>query len=125
MARRSLILLVLLACASAAGAAEPPRGNITIDRIAAIKYPTNPTWSPNGRMVAFLWDQGGKQDLYVVTPGLKPVALTDFAVDPSMRLSDIGQFAWLSDDQILFARNRQLWSVSLAERKPAPFPGPS
>ena len=64
--------------------AEPPRGSITIERIADIKYPTNPAWSPDGTQVAFLWDAAGKQDLFVVTPGSAPVALTDFPVDPDL-----------------------------------------
>ncbi len=42
------ILTLAIALAVGAGgvaAAEPPRGSITIERIAAIKYPTSPAWS--------------------------------------------------------------------------------
>ncbi len=100
-------------------AAEPPRGSITIERIAAIKYPTNPAWSPDGAKVAFLWDAAGKQDLFVVTPGSAPVALTDFPVDPDLLVSDIGAFAWASNDEILFGKDGQLWTVSMATTKAA------
>ena len=73
-------------------AATPPRGSITIDRIADIKYPGAPAWSPDGTTVAFLWDAAGKQDLYLVKPGSAPVAATNFPVDPKTPRSDIGRF---------------------------------
>jgi dipeptidyl aminopeptidase/acylaminoacyl peptidase len=105
------------------GAAEAPRGSITIDRIADIKYPTNPAWSPDGTKVAFLWDAAGKQDLFVVTPGSKPIQLTDFTVDPDLLLSDVGSFAWASNNEILFAKDGQLWTVAPTSAKPARFAG--
>jgi dipeptidyl aminopeptidase/acylaminoacyl peptidase len=107
----SLVLLLGLVVTPIA-AAEAPRGSITIDRIAEIKYPTDPAWSPDGRTVAFLWDAAGKQELFAATPGQAPKALTDFPVDPDMLLSDIGAFEWAGPDQILFGRDGKLWTVA-------------
>ena len=99
-------------------AAAPPRGSITINRIAAIKYPTKPAWSPDGKTIAFLWDEAGRQNLYAVRPNEKPVALTDFPADPDTLLSDITDFEWASPEQVLFGKEGQLYSVSLSSRQP-------
>ena len=112
-----------LALALTAMAAPAPRGSITIDRIADIKYPSEPEWSPDGKTIAFLWDAAGKQDLFAVKPGGSPTALTDFPVNPAMQQSDIGKFEWASDEQIIFAKDGSLWTVSLNSPKPARLPG--
>lgn len=52
--KRFIFWLVFLIPAVRSTAAETPRGSITIDRIADIKFPTAPAWSPDGKMVAFL-----------------------------------------------------------------------
>lgn len=104
-------------------AAEAPKGSITIDRISHVKYPSAPSWSPDGKMVAFLWDAWGKQDLFVVVPGKKPVALTDFPVDPDILTSNINSFNWLSANEILFTKDGVIYTVSptAASPKAAPF----
>jgi dipeptidyl aminopeptidase/acylaminoacyl peptidase len=92
-------------------------------RIAAIKYPTDPVWSPDGRTVAFLWDAAGKQELFAATPGEAPKALTDFPVDPDLLLSDIGAFAWTGPDRILFGKDGKLWTVTPSSPHPAIYAG--
>jgi dipeptidyl aminopeptidase/acylaminoacyl peptidase len=104
-------------------AQQAPRGSITIERIADIKYPTEPKWSPDGKTIAFLWDAAGKQDLFMVRAGEPPIALTDFPVDPNLLVSDIGHFEWSSSGEIIFSKGDQLWRVSISSPKPEPLAG--
>jgi dipeptidyl aminopeptidase/acylaminoacyl peptidase len=120
---RFLLTAALTASAVTSPAAEPARGSITIERISQIRYPSAPAWSPDGTSIAFLWDAWGKQDLFVVTPGQKPIALTDFPVDPDIRTSDIASFAWVSPSELLFSMNGALWTVSPAAPKPSRLSG--
>jgi len=41
--------LIALLASSTLAAAGPPRGSITIERIAEIKYPSEHAWSPDAR----------------------------------------------------------------------------
>ena len=104
--------------------AEAPHGSITIDRIAQIKTPSSPAWSPDGTRVAFLWDAAGKQDLFVASPGQAPTPLTDHAVNPDTLESNIGEWEWLSNDRIVFTKDGGLWTISLASpARPTRLPG--
>jgi dipeptidyl aminopeptidase/acylaminoacyl peptidase len=102
---------------------EPPRGSLTIDRIADIKYPTEQAWSPDNKTVAFLWDAAGKQDLYISQGTGDPIALTDFPVDPEILTSNIARFEWASATEIIFSKDGSLWSVSTDTHKPARLAG--
>jgi len=119
----SLTLSLAVSSAACLTAQEPPRGSITIDRIADVKYPTEQAWSPDGKTVAFLWDAAGKQDLFMARPGSPPVALTDFPVDPDLLISNISHFEWTSPDEIIFGKDGNLWTVSIASRKPVRLAG--
>ena len=93
-------------------AAEETAGSLTIERIASIKYPSNPTWSPTGQQIAFLWDEAGNQNLFSVQPGKQPVALTSFSARSHDLAGDISDFRWISSNSILFLKAGKLWTVS-------------
>jgi dipeptidyl aminopeptidase/acylaminoacyl peptidase len=119
----ALALSLVVSLTTLTAAQEPPRGSITIDRIADIKYPTEPLWSPDSKSVAFLWDAAGKQDLYLAREGQTPIALTNFPVDPEIYTSNIGHFEWASATEILFSKDGSLWSVSTTSPRPARLSG--
>lgn len=112
---------LLLLGLSASVAATEPRGSLTIERIAAIKHPSQPVWSPDGKRIAFLWDSAGVQNLFVVTPGDESTALTDFPPNPDDLTGDIDRFEWIGSERILLLRDGKLWTVSTTER-PAEIP---
>jgi len=118
--RYLVCVLFLVSFIKGAAVAQTPRGSITIERISQVKYPSAPAWSPDSRSVAFLWDAWGKQDLFVATPGQKPVALTDYPVDADILTSNIASFAWLSPNEILFVKDGALYTVSPAASSPRP-----
>jgi dipeptidyl aminopeptidase/acylaminoacyl peptidase len=121
--RLGLVLFACLCISLAVAAQQAPRGSITIDRIADIKYPTDARWSPDNQTIAFLWDAAGNQQLFMVRPGSPPTHLTDFPVDPNLLQSDIGHFEWSSPSEIILARGGGLWTVSTKAPSPKPLPG--
>jgi hypothetical protein len=120
----ALLFMASVTSVSRISAEQAPKGSITIDRIADIKYPTEQQWSPDGKTVAFLWDAAGKQDLFMVRASGQPVALTDFPLNPDIILiSDIAHFEWAASDEIILSKDNQLWSVSTSSPKPQTMPG--
>ena len=117
------LALPLLAAVVLIAAPPAPKGSLTIDRISEIRYPTDQQWSPDSKLIAFLWDSAGKQDLYVAEPGKPPVRVTDFPVNPNMLQTDIGRFEWASPEQILFLHEGALWSANAANQRIARLPG--
>jgi len=68
---------------------------ISLEDVLNIKYLGKWDWSPDGRFIAYIWDDGGVKDLWIVEPGVQePRKLTcakkgvsDFAWSP--RTSDL------------------------------------
>jgi dipeptidyl aminopeptidase/acylaminoacyl peptidase len=90
-------------------AAAAPAGGLTIDLLTQIKHPSQAAWSPDSRRVAFVWDQGGVQNLYVADAPAKmpPSRLTSY---DSGQLSDL---SWTPDGrELLFVHGGDLWQVS-------------
>src|SRR4051812_34473591 len=102
---------------TAAAAAE--NGLLTIDRLVDIKHPSQAAWSPDSRRVAFVWDVGGVQNLYVVDAQASgpPSRLTSYNDGP---ISDV---SWTHDGRaLLFVRAGDLWQVSAdASGQPKPL----
>ena len=114
MNRKNLAFCCIFMALASMPTAQEPRGSLTIDRAASIKHPSEARWSPSGERIAFLWDDAGNQNLFVVTPGEKPIALSNFPPNPDDLAGDIGGFEWIADDEILLQHGGKLWKVSAA-----------
>jgi dipeptidyl aminopeptidase/acylaminoacyl peptidase len=109
------IALGSLACGCGGAGAErqaaAPAGGLTIDLLTQIKHPSEAVWSPDSRRVAFVWDMGGVQNLYVVDAQASgpPSPLTSYNDGP---ISDV---SWTQDGRaLLFVHAGDLWQVSAA-----------
>lgn len=102
--------ITLVAVAGPASNQDP--GRLTIDRLVAIKHPSNPLWSPDGKKVAFVWDEGGVGNLYVVEASAansNPRRLT------SLKEGQVGGAFWSKDGSaILYPKDGSLWQVAIA-----------
>jgi Tol biopolymer transport system component len=85
---------------------------LTIDRLMQIKHPSSPTPSPDGKYLAFVWDERGVWNLYLVSTSggtTAPEKLTTFA---SGQVSDP---FWSPDgNAIFFPHAGELWKVDIA-----------
>jgi dipeptidyl aminopeptidase/acylaminoacyl peptidase len=108
--------LALLTWTIGASALAQPAGRLDMEAILAIRHPSGASWSPDGNRVAFVWDRGGVQNLYLVDRvGGWPEALTSFSeglLSPPF---------WSPDGvRLFFERGGELWSLAIAEKGSAP-----
>ncbi len=91
-------------------------GNLTIDSLLDIRFPSAPVWSPDGRTIAFLWDRAGVQNVFTApAAGGPPVALTHYDSDL------IGSLFWSHDGRTIhYVRQGGLWQVPAGGGAPAP-----
>jgi dipeptidyl aminopeptidase/acylaminoacyl peptidase len=89
---------------------------LTIEQIIDIKHPSEPIWSPDGKHIAFVWDKGGVENLYLASADGQgpPVALTSFSE------GQISRAFWSRDSQtVYFPRGGDLWKVSAVGGQPS------
>lgn len=88
-------------------ASAQSEGVLDVETLLAIRHPSGACWSPGGNRVAFLWDRGGVQNLYV-SDRLSgwPEALTDYG---SGLLSE--PFWSLDGETLYYERDGELWSL--------------
>src|SRR5215469_4528527 len=107
-----VVCLAVFGLSSDGGARQVGRTKgLTIEQIIKIKHPSEPMWSPDGRQVAFVWDQGGVSNFYVASANGQgsPLALTSFAD------GQVGGAFWSRDGQTLyFPHEGGLWQVSIS-----------
>jgi len=103
------VLLGLGVACSRPTAPGPASASLTIDRIVEIKHPSQPAWSPDGRSVAFVWDQGGVQNVFVVDSrgaSQAPKSLTSYETGA------VDNLFWSPDGRTLFfVRDGDLWRL--------------
>ena len=117
---RNALLVVLISYAGTAADvnAQPARTQLTIERITAGPSltgisPAAPTWSPDSRAIAFLWN-----DRAVPTRSLWIVDRTTDAARrllPADNSAAVSECVWSVDGSaILFLQRGDVWSLSLA-----------
>jgi dipeptidyl aminopeptidase/acylaminoacyl peptidase len=114
--QRSVVCLLVtgaaFGCTGTRVSAPPPlSGPLTIDRLMQFKHPSQPTWSPDARRLAFVWDLGGVQNVWVMdmasTPPSPPRQLTTFDEGP------VDNLFWSRDGGSLwFVRDGDLWRIA-------------
>jgi len=86
------------------GPVESGIPDIRIEDILAIKYPAPGRWSADGKQLAFIWDDGGARDLWVVCPGGNPVRVSDGQ-------ASVRSYDWSPDGHLVYAQSNQIWTV--------------
>lgn len=85
---------------------------IDLDSVLGIKYPEVPRWSPHGKYLAFLRDDGGVKDLWIFSPEenkLERVSGAEGFVDT---------FSWSpSGNYLLYSQNGTIWKAGVAQGK--------
>jgi dipeptidyl aminopeptidase/acylaminoacyl peptidase len=110
------IAITLLAIASAASAQSAgQKQKLTIEQLIDIKHPSDPIWSPDGKLVAFVWDRAGVANFYVANADGSgaPKPLTTFSEGQVS-----GAFWSENSDLVYFPHDGDLWQVAASGGAP-------
>lgn len=107
----TLVGLSVVGCSTRA-AEQPTVAKLTIENLIDIKHPSNPIWSPDGKLVLFTWDRAGISNLYVSDGASPPKAITTFDTGGA------GGAFWLDAQTIAFSRGGDLYRVSASGGAP-------
>lgn len=77
--------------------------NIDIDSLLKIKYLSQPGWSPDGNKIAFIWDEGGRQNIWIVD------ILSGDLSKITDSTSSIQKFSWSYDGNVLFIQDGRIY----------------
>jgi len=105
-------LVTSVACGSAKSTESltDRSGLLNIDTLVDIKHPERAAWSPNGRSVAFVWDQSGVQNVGIAAVSNGTAAQTNALTSYDAGLID-GIFWSRNGETVYFVRSGDLWRV--------------
>lgn len=83
---------------------------ITLEDVLGVKYLGKWDWSPDGKRIAYIWDDGGLQDLWMVEPG---VAEARKITSASRGVSDL---AWSPVGDLYFVQDGSLYRAGDGDR---------
>lgn len=118
-------LVLGLLVANGAAAYRPPVDDdlesvtapLTLEQLLAIRHPSEPTWSPEGDRIAFLWQDGGAVDLWWVSEEIdepRPVSGESRPAEGGV----VTGFCWTSDGgALVYALADDLYTYRLATRE--------
>jgi len=80
-----------------------------LEEFLSIKYLGKYEWSPDGRFIAFIWDDGGINDLWLVAPG---VSLPQKLTSAQKGVSDL---AWLpKSSEMFFVMDDAIYKIGVS-----------
>lgn len=119
----AIVFSAILAMAGCGGSRPATSHGLTINKLLQIKFPAQPVWSPNGRQIAFMWDDGGVHSLNVVstTGQSQPVKLMTYPWSQVSSEDTVPPAFWSHDGTSLYyPHDGQLWQVAASGGTPHP-----
>src|SRR5690349_13650215 len=107
-----LLVGATLAGCTTRAAEQPAPAKLTIENLIDIKHPSNPMWSPDGKLVLFTWDRAGIANLYVSDGTTAPRAITSYDN------GGVGGAFWGDAQTVFFSRGGDLYRVGAQGRSP-------